>query len=147
MPRSGEVLCLSMFGPGNRWRSSRKALALLRAFVALLLVIVMPARPAAACWPQGLASAQVEDATSAESGDECCGEEGVETEDSSSHESDCPCPNECPPGCMLACGVVAALSVTQSPLVAPVAFGSQVLVQVAEPPTGVSIEILHVPRV
>jgi hypothetical protein len=132
---------------GNTWRSSRKALALLRALVALFLVIMLPARPAAACWPQGFASAHVDGATTAEAGDGCCGEEGDETEDSSSHDSDCPCPNECPPGCMLACGVVAALSVTQSPLVVPVAFGSQALEQVAEPPPGVSIEILHVPRV
>lgn len=135
-----------MFRSGNRWCSSRKALALLRALVALLLVIVMPARPAAACWPQGFASAHVEGATTAEAGDDCCGGERAETEDSSSQDSDCPCPSECPPGCMLACGVVAALPMTQSPLVAPVAFGSQALEQVAAPPRGVSIEILHVPR-
>jgi hypothetical protein len=121
---------------------------LLRALVAALLVVVLPVRPAvAACWPQGFASAHVEGATTADAGDDCCDEEDAETEDRSSHDSDCPCPNECPPGCMLACGVVAALSVTQSPLVAPVALGSQAFEQVAEPPPGVSIEILHVPRV
>lgn len=147
MPRSGEVLCSCMFRPGSGWRSSRKALALLRALVAVLLVIVLPVRPAAACWPEGFASAHVEGAAAAEAGDDCCGEKGAETEDSSSHDSDCPCPNECPSGCMLACGVVAALSVTQSPLVAPVALGSQVFEQLAEPPPGVTIEILHVPRV
>lgn len=144
-PGSDEVVCLSMFRPRNNRRSSRKALALLRALVALLLVIVLPVRSAAACWPQGFVSEHVEVKTTAEAGDDCC-EEGAEAEDASSHDSDCPCPNECPPGCMLACGVVATLSMAQSQLVAPVAFGSQVLDQVAEPPPGVSIEILHVPR-
>ena len=147
VPRSGEVLCSCMFRPGSGWRSSRKALALLRALVAVLLVVVLPVRPAAACWPQGFASAHDEGAPTAEAGDGCCDKDGAETEDSSSHDSDCPCPNECPPGCMLACGVVAVLSVTQSPLVAPVALGSQAFEQVTEPPPGVSIEILHVPRV
>ena len=135
-----------MFRSGNERRRSRKALALLRALVASLLVFVLPVRPAAACWPQELVTAHVEDGAAADAGDDCCGDEGADTEDSSSHESDCPCPNECPPGCMLACGVVAALAVTQAPLAAPVAFGSQALEQVAEPPPGVSIEILHVPR-
>lgn len=135
-----------MLRSGSGWRRSRKALALLRALVAVLLVIVVPARPAVACWPEGFASAQVEDAAAAEAGDDGCGAEGAEPEGRSSHDSDCPCPNECPPGCRLACGVVAALSVTPAPLVAPVARGSRVLERVAEPPSGVNIEILHVPR-
>lgn len=131
---------------GNGRRGSRKALALLRALVASLLVIVLPARPAAACWPPDLVAAHPGGGAAADAGDDCCGDEGADTEDSSSHESDCPCPNKCPPGCMLACGVVAALAVTQPPLAAPVAVGIQALEQVAKPPPGVSIEILHVPR-
>lgn len=146
MPRSDEVLSRSMSRPGNRWRSSRKALALLRALVALLLVVVLPSRPAAACWPQTVPSAYVESVATAEDCDGCA-RARVETGVDSSHESDCPCPNECPPGCMLACGAVAALSVTAAPLVAPVALCSQALEQGSEPPPGVSIEILHVPRV
>jgi hypothetical protein len=136
-----------MSRPGSRWRSSRKALALLRALVALLLVVVLPARPAAACWPQTFPSANVESAATAEPCDGCDQERVETTGVNSSHDSDCPCPYECPPGCMLACGAVAALAGTQALLVAPVALGSRALGQVAEPPPGVNIEISHVPRV
>lgn len=148
-----------------RTRAHRKLtrwlLAGLRALVALVLLIALPSRPAmAGCFDDLLAvdgASASGDANEVES-DGCCpskdaartdaepGASSFETERPSHSDSGCPCRERCPSGCRAACGF-AAVVLSPSFALAPVRLTPDLEVdRVAEPPSGVGLEISHVPR-
>lgn len=115
-----------------------------RVVVALLMVIVLPSRPAMGCWfdaPSYVSASEVAE----EPADDCCDEASPDDEQSN-HDAQCPCPEECPPGCTMGCGLIAALSNVQPALAATVARRAQIQDLPGQPAPGVGLDILHVPK-
>ncbi len=126
--------------------------------MALVLVLVLPSRPAmAVCFGELGARVDTAPSTGGEEreDDGCCPSKRAASEEKEPsrgesqhepHESGCPCHGECPPGCTMACGFAAVVLSMQLEL-GPVTRVRVVDAEpVAAPPDGVGPEILHVPR-
>ena len=133
----------------------------LRALVALVLLLALPSRPAmAGCFDDLLAvdgASAGGDASEAEP-DGCCpskaaaraeaeqGSTSLEPGRQGHSDSGCPCRERCPSDCRVACGFAAVVTAPSFAL-APVRLPRDLEVdRVAEPPSGVGLEISHVPR-
>lgn len=131
-----------MVRSSRRSKPARTLMAGLRVLVAVLMLVILPSRPAMGCWSDGTAS---EPATSEEArADGCC--DGEHSEQQDEHGSECPCPEKCPPGCTLGCGLIATFATAQPSLVAAPAIRAQFYEPTARPVPGVRLDILHVPR-